>query len=109
MRYIKDIQIFNEALNFVNENKQEIIKELDMWNKLSTSQLARLNQTLQGFDKVEFTEWNGTTHIVKVKELYIDPIYEDDEEDKTVKISYGIIDSEGNHYTVDNYQPIYGL
>jgi len=108
MRYIKDINELNEDL-FMNENKQEIVHELDMWHKPSPDEMKRLNKILQGFEKVEFTDWDGKEHIVKIKEFYVDPIYEEDEDDKTIKMTYIIMDSEGNHYLVDNYKPISGL
>ena len=108
MRYIKNVEELNESI-FINENKQEIVHDLDMWNKPSVEEMERLNKILQGFDKVEFTDWNGKEHIVKVKKFYVDPIYEDDDEDKTTKMTYLIMDTEGNYYTLDNYKPISGL
>jgi len=110
MRYINELKSFNQN-NFINENKIAIVDELSMWRAPSKEEIAKLNQTLQGYDKVEFTDWNGDTQIVKVKEFYAETITEDDRnnEDRTSRVMYGIMDSEGNYYDVDNYQPIYGL
>jgi len=111
MRYIKDIQIFNESINFINENKIEIVDQLNMWSKPSREEIENLEKILQSYDKVEFTDWNGDTQIVKVKEFFVENITEDDRdnEDRTSRVVYGIMDSEGNYYDVDNYQPIHGL
>lgn len=107
MRYINDIIKFNEALQFINENKIQIVapEELSIWHK--PKDVDKIERILQSYDKVEFTDWDGKIQIVKVKEFIPDRM--DDLDDEGYRYDYIIQDTEGNYHHIDGYKPIYGL
>jgi hypothetical protein len=108
MKYVKNLQIFNQS-NFINENKVQIIEpeQLSAWKKPKQEEVNRVEKLLQSYNKVEFSDWEGNTHIITVKDFYIDVI--DDTEDDGYRMDYLLMDSEGNYYHIDTYKPIFGL
>jgi len=108
MKYVKNLQIFNH-FNFINENKVQIIEpeQLNVWSKPKQEEVSRVEKLLQSYNKVEFTDWEGTTLIVTVRKFYADVI--EDTEDEGYRMDYLIMDSEGNYYHIDTYKPIFGL
>jgi len=108
MKYIKNVQIYNESL-FINENKVEIVQseQLSSWKKPKYEVVKQIEKTLQGYNKVEFTDWDGKPQIVSVEKFLAEVV--DDTEGEGYRMDYLIMDSEGNYYHIDNYKPIYGL
>ena len=109
MKHIKNIQIYNETLQFINENKIQVIasEQLSSWKKPKPEIIQQIEKSLQGYSKVEFTDWDGNQQLVKVKKFLAEVV--DDTEDEGYRMDYLIMDSEGNYYHIDNYKPIYGL